>query len=193
MKTFRDTAGREWAITIDVNAIKRVMKSSFDYLGEPLKVNLLALVEPDSDLLKKVVEYPPLVCDIAYALCKPQCDEKNISDEDFGRAMGGDVLEKVLDCILEETVDFFPLGRRAVLKKVLEKSQTFAEKAKTLMAARLAAGELDAAIDAILEPELERMKRLQGQEKVLPTIGTGTASSLPASSESIPVLEPSLS
>ena len=135
MKTFRDTAGREWAITIDVNAIKRVMKSSFDYLGEPLKVNLLALVEPDSDLLlKKVVEYPPLACDIAYALCKPQCDEKNITDEDFGRAMGGDVLEKVLECILEETVDFFPLGRRAVLKKVLEKSQTFAEKAKTLMA-----------------------------------------------------------
>lgn len=190
MKTFRDTAGREWAITIDVNAIKRVMKSSFDYLGEPLKVNLLALVEPDSDLLKKVVEYPPLACDIAYALCKPQCDEKNITDEDFGRAMGGDVLEKVLECILEETVDFFPLGRRAVLKKVLEKSQTFAEKAKTLMATRLAAGELDAAIDAILEPELQKLER---QEKVLPTIGTGTASSWPASSESIPVPEPSLS
>lgn len=181
MKTFRDTAGREWTITIDVNAIKRVMKSSFDYLGEPLKVNLLGLVEPDSDLLKKVVEYPPLVCDIAYALCKPQCDEKNVSDEDFGRAMGGDVLEKVLDCILEETVDFFPQGRRTVLRKVLSKSQTFAEKAKMLTAARVESGELDAAIDAILEPELQKL-----QEKAPRTIGTGTASSLPESSGSIP-------
>ena len=120
MKTLRDTTGREWAITIDVNAIKRVMKSSFDYLGEPLKVNLLALVEPDSDLLKKIIGYPPLVCDIAYAICKPQCDAKNVSDEEFGRAMGGDVLEQVLELILEETVDFFPQGRRAILRKVLE-------------------------------------------------------------------------
>jgi hypothetical protein len=184
MKTFRDTTGREWAITIDVNAIKRVMKSAFDYLGEPLKVNLLALVEPDSDLLKKIIGYPPLVCDIAYALCKPQCDEKGISDEEFGRSMGGDVLERVLDLILEETVDFFPQNRRAVLRKVLSKSRTFAEKAKALMAARLEAGELDAAIDAVLEPEL---KKLQGQvqEKALPTIGTGSASSWQGSSASI--------
>ena len=185
MKTFRDTAGREWAITIDVGAIKRVMKAPIEHLGEPLKVNLLALVEPDSDLLKKVIAYPPLVCDIAYALCKPQCDEKNISDEEFGRAMGGDVLEKVLDLVLEETVDFFPKWRRTVLKRVLEKSRTFAEKAQTLTAARLAAGELDAAIDAVLEPELQRL-----QEKAPPMIGTGTATSLPASSASIRSEEP---
>ncbi len=119
MKTFRDTAGREWAITVDVNAIKRVLKAPIEHLGEPVKVNLLELVDPDGDLLKKVVAYPPLVCDIAYALCKPQCDEKNVSDEEFGRAMGGDVLERVLDLLIEETVDFFPQGRRAVLKKVL--------------------------------------------------------------------------
>lgn len=181
MKPFRDTAGREWAITIDVNAIKRVMKAPIEHLGEPLKVNLLALVEPDSDLLKKVVEYPPLVCDIAYAICKPQCDEKNVSDEEFGRAMGGDVLEKVLDCILEETVDFFPQGRRTVLQKVLGKSQTFAAKAKTLMAARLESGELDAAIDALLEPEL---RKLQGQEKVPPTTGIGSVGNSAASSAS---------
>ena len=179
MKTFRDTSGREWAIAVDVGAIKRVMKAPIEHLGEPLKVNLLALVEPESNLLKKVVEYPPLVCDIAYALCKPQCDEKNISDEDFGRAMGGDVLEKVLDLVLEETVDFFPQGRRVVLKRVLEKSQTFAEKARALTTARLAAGDLDAAIDAVLELELQKLQAVQ-------TTGTGTASSLPASSASTP-------
>jgi hypothetical protein len=189
MKTFRDTAGREWAITVDVNAIKRVLKAPIEHLGEPVKVNLLELVDPDGDLLKKVVAYPPLVCDIAYALCKPQCDEKNVGDEEFGRAMGGDVLERVLDLLIEETVDFFPQGRRAVLKKVLSKSQAFAEKARTLIETRLAAGELDAAIDAILEPEL---KRLQGiDDGTLPPIGTGSAGNLPASSASTPAQEPS--
>ncbi len=183
MKTFRDTAGREWAITVDIGAIKRVMKASIEHFGDPLKVNLLALVEPDSELLKKVIEYPPLVCDIAYAICKPQCDAKNIGDEEFGQALGGDVLEKALDCILEETIDFFPQSRRAVLQKVLEKSQAFAEKAKTLTSARLAAGELDAAIDMVLEQELQK---LQGppQQEAPPTTGTGTASSSPESSAS---------
>ena len=190
MKTFRDTVGREWAIAVDVNAIKRVMKAPIEHLGEPIKVNLLELVDPDGELLKKVIAYPPLVCDIAYAICKPQCDAKNVSDEEFGRAMGGDVLEQVLELILEETVDFFPQDRRAVLKRVLSKSQSFAEKAKTLMAARLAAGELDAAIDALLEPEL---RKLQGQEKTLPTSGTGSAGNLPASSASMPDPTPSLS
>jgi hypothetical protein len=189
MKTFRDTEGREWAITVDVNAVKRVMKSQFDYLGEPLRVNLLALVEPDSDLLKKVLEYPPLLCDIAYAICKPQCDEKNTRDEDFGKAMGGDVLENVLDVILEETIDFFPAGRRTVLKKVLTKSQTFAEKAKALTTARLATGELEAAIDAVLEPELKRLESpMQGE--AAPTLGTNTAGNLPESSASTPDREP---
>jgi hypothetical protein len=186
MKTFRDTAGREWAITVDVNAIKRVMKAPIEHMGEPLKVNLLALVEPESDLLKKLIEFPPLVCDIAYAMLKPQCDERQVSDEDFGRAMGGDVLEKVLDLILEETVDFFPQGRRKVLQRMLMKSQTFAEKAQALMTARLEAGELDAAIDAALEPEL---KKFEGQEKALPTTGTGTASPSPESLASTPVQE----
>jgi hypothetical protein len=184
MKTFRDTAGREWAITVDVNAIKRVMKAPIEHLGEPLKVNLLELFDPDGELLKKVIAYPPLVCDIAYALCKPQCDEKNVSDEEFGRSMGGDVLERVLDLVIEETIDFFPQGRRAVLKKVLTKSQAFAEKAKTLIETRLAAGELDAAIDALLEPELKKLA--EG-----PTNGTGSAGNLQASSASTPAQEPS--
>ena len=47
MKTFRDAAGREWTITVDVGAIKRVMKAPIEYLGEPMKVNLLELVDPD--------------------------------------------------------------------------------------------------------------------------------------------------
>lgn len=181
MKTFRDMAGREWSISVDVNAIKRVLKAPIEHLGEPVKVNLLELVDPDGDLLKKVVAYPPLVCDIAYVLCKPQCDEKGVSDEEFGRAMGCDVLEKALDAILEETIDFFPESRRAVLQTVLAKSQAFAQKAKSLVAARLAAGELEAAIDAVLAPELQKL-----EPKIPPSVGTGSVGSWPESSASTP-------
>jgi hypothetical protein len=179
MKTFRDTAGREWAIVVDVAAVKRVMKAPIEYFGEPLKANLLALVEPDSELLKRVVAYPPLLCDIIYAICQPQCLEKGISDEEFGRAMGGEVLEKVLDLMLEETIDFFPPVRRSVLRKVLEKSRAFAEKARALAETRIAAGELDQALDQALAEEWAKLAPP-------PPIGSGTATSSPVSSGSIP-------
>ena len=160
MITVQDAAGRSWSITVDVNALKRVMRANLEYMGEPLtKVNLLSLVEPDSDLLKKVVEYPPLVCDIAYVVCQPQCAEKNVSDEDFGRAMSGECLEKMLDGILEETVGFFPPARCAVLKRVLDKSRAFSQKAETLTKARLDEGMVDQAIDAILGPCSRTSKR----------------------------------
>jgi len=39
---------------------------------------------------------------------------------------------------LEETVAFFPQGRRTLLKRILDKSRTFAAKAQELTEARLA-------------------------------------------------------
>ena len=183
MKTFRDTAGREWCITVDVNAVKRVMKAPIEFFGEPLRVNLLSLVEPNCDLLKKMADYPPLICDVVYALCKPQCNEKNVTDEEFGRAMGGDVLQNVLECLIEETIDFFPEYRRKFLRKVLEKGRAFDLRVKEMRTTRLNSGELDAAIDQILETEWQKLS-------ILPTNGTGSVGSLPALSGSIPGQEP---
>lgn len=179
MKTFRDTTGREWAIAVDLPAISRVMKAGIEYMGEPIKVNLLALLEPDSDLLKKALHYPPMVGGIVYALCQPQCVEKSIGDEDFARGLDGDVLGKALDCILEETIGFFPQDRRTVLGKVFEKSRLFAAKAQKLAKAKVESGELERTIDALLEPELKKLEAPLG-------IGIGTAGNSSASPASTP-------
>ena len=59
-----------------------------------------------------------------YVLCKPEADERNVSDEDFGRAMAGDAIEQATTTLLEELVDFFPKGRRELLAKALGKIRT---------------------------------------------------------------------
>jgi hypothetical protein len=94
------------------------------------------------------------------------------------------VLERALDLILEETVDFFPESRRAILRKVLEKGRAFDQKVKSLWATRLAMGELDQIIDQVLQAELKKLEAPLSN-------GTGSAGSLPALSASIPVPEPS--
>ena len=111
MKTFTDNAARAWTIQVNVDALKRV-KSLLD-------VDLMEAV--DGKLLQRMLDEPILLCDIIYAMCKPQADAASVTDEDFGRAMAGDAIDNATQALLEELVDFFPQRRRALLTKVLDK------------------------------------------------------------------------
>ncbi len=154
MKTFNDNAGRTWTITVNVGAIKRVKSL--------LSVNLMDAVE--GKLLERLISDPILLCDVIYAVCKPEADAKEISDEDFGRSMAGDAIDFATSALLEELCDFFPQGRRKLLRKALEKLRKLESLAMTAAEARLDSPELETRMQTLLS-------------------GTGDSSgSLPASS-----------
>ena len=140
MKTFNDNAGRTWTVAINVDAIKRVKSL--------LCVNLLEAVE--GKLIERLVSDPVMLCDVLYALCKPEADAKQITDEDFGRAMAGDAIDHGTTCLLEELVDFFPLARRQVLAKALAKLKAFQKKAVETASKRLDDPKLDQQLEALL-------------------------------------------
>ncbi|NLX59571.1 MAG: hypothetical protein GXY74_10840 [Phycisphaerae bacterium] len=127
MRTFVDNAGRTWTVAVNVDAIKRVRTLC--------NVNLLEIVE--GDLLGRLANDPILLCDVLYAVCKPELDAKGVSDEDFGRAMGGDVIEAATAAFLEEMVGFFPSPKRAVLAKALGKLRVLEERALRAVETRL--------------------------------------------------------
>ena len=132
MRTFVDNAGRTWTISIHVAAIKKVK----GLLG----VDLYGLVDGSFEGLGKLIADPVALVDVLYCLCKDEADKLGVSDEDFGRAMGGDSLNRASDAFLAEYTDFFPDPRvRAGLTKVLEK----ARKVEGLVMARMET-ELDA-------------------------------------------------
>lgn len=140
MKTFKDNADRTWTVTVNVDAIKRVRSL--------LDVNLMDAV--DGKLLERLVSDPVLLCDVIYVICKPEADSKDVSDEDFGRAMAGDAIEHATTALLEELVDFFPLGKRRVLQKALGKLKTLEAKALAVAEKRLDSPELEAEMEAAL-------------------------------------------
>ena len=148
MKTFTDNAGQTWTIAINVDCIKRV-KSLLD-------VNLLDVIE--GKLLERFVSDPVLLCDVIFAICKPEAETRNVSDEEFGRAMAGDAIDGATNALLEELVDFFPSGKRLVLGKALAKLKNFETKALTAASKRLDDPELDRRMEAALQqfeyPEL---------------------------------------
>ncbi|MCK4603006.1 MAG: hypothetical protein KAU28_11100 [Phycisphaerae bacterium] len=140
MKTFTDNAGRTWTVNVNVDAIKRV-KSLLD-------VNLMGAV--DGTLLERLVGDPVLLCDIIYCICKTEADAKEISDEDFGRAMAGDAIDHATAALLEELVDFFPSQKRRLLAKALGKLKKLESMALDAAEQKLDSGELEREMQAVL-------------------------------------------
>jgi hypothetical protein len=143
MKTFNDNAGRSWNVDVNVAAIKRVRGLTH--------VNLLDIIE--GTLIEKLVRDPVLLCDVLFAICKPQADERQppVSDEEFGRAMAGDAIELATAALLEELVSFCPSPRdRKNLGRVLEATKKVMDKARDVIEAKLDSGELEKAAERAL-------------------------------------------
>ncbi|MBX3364010.1 MAG: hypothetical protein KF866_04525 [Phycisphaeraceae bacterium] len=159
MKVFKDNAGREWTVEVNVAALKRVKSLA--------GVDLLGVL--DGTLIERLIRDPVLLCDVVYSVCKPQADERGVTDEDFGRAMAGDAIEHATGALLEELVSFCPSPRdRANLGRVLKATRDVMDKARDMVEARLESGELEKAA-----------------EEALQTLGTSSGSA-PASSGSTP-------
>jgi hypothetical protein len=141
MKTFTDNAGRVWTIAINVNAIKRVRGL--------IDVNLLEVIE--GTLLERLIRDPILLCDVVYAVCKPEADALNVTDEQFGQAMAGDAIDQATKALLEELVGFSPSPQgRANLQRILETTWRMIEKAQEVIAARIDSGEIERAAEQLL-------------------------------------------
>ena len=163
MKSFTDNLGRTWTLVVNVAAIKRVRALC--------GVDLNAIVEidrdnnPTAELLERLSTDPVLLVDVLYAVCKTECDQKGVSDEEFGAAMAGDAIEQATAALLDEVVDFFPTAKRAALQKILAATRRIEALAKKKLENILGSAEFEEK----LVSELER--------------STGLSSNAPGSAE----------
>lgn len=134
MKTFTDNTDRSWNIEINVAVVKRVRDLA--------DVDLLEIVE--GKLIERLIRDPILLCDIVYAVCKLQADDRDVTDEEFGRSMAGDAIEHATSALLEELVSFCPSPRdRKNLGRVLEATNRVMDRARDLVEQKLDSGELE--------------------------------------------------
>lgn len=120
MHAFKDNAGRTWEVSITVAQVKRVR----GLLG----IDLYKLIEHEVRPLGELLGNPCDLVDVIYVLCKDQAEAKQITDEQFGAALGGDALEDAANAFLQELIDFFPRQARDGLRKMMAKSQTISAK-----------------------------------------------------------------
>jgi len=146
MRSFKDNADRTWTITLNVYAVKKVR--------DLLNVDLLDLggdqAETGNGLLYRLIADPVLLVDVLYVICKDQADGASVTDEQFGRAMAGDVIDAATRAFLEELADFTPSPRdRARARKVIDATWKLIDRAQDVLDAK-ADVELDRAAEAAL-------------------------------------------
>jgi len=142
MKTFADNAGRTWTISLTIDAAKRVKSL--------LGVNLLELDAGEPPLLTRLGTDVILLCDVIYALVKPQADAAGVTDEQFGSALGGEAVLAAQTAFYEELVDFFRKLGRTDLAKAVDAQRRVIDLAVARIETRIDRLDLQAAVESTL-------------------------------------------
>ena len=146
MSNFKDKNGKAWSLAITVSTVKRVK--------ELAKFDILAMAENESQSLVMLYQDPMTLVDVMYAVCKPQADLANITDEQFGELFDGDSLESATEALVQGILDFFPPRRRLLLEKAVVKLK----EVETLAMERMTT-EMDGIdVNALMEKAIKEMK-----------------------------------
>ena len=164
-----DAEGRTWSTAVSVNAIRRAK----DLVG----VNLLEVF--DGELLARLADDPVLLVNTLYAVCKPQADQRGVSDEAFGELLVGDAIEEAAAALVRGIAAFFQQDRRTVLMRLWAATQKTRTEAIRMAMAKLESPLIDQAIKNAIQQSSEEIDRR------LRSFGASSGSS-PESSAAIP-------
>jgi hypothetical protein len=131
-------------VDVSVATIKRVRTLT--------GINLLEVIQ--GELIEQLSSDPILLADCLYAVCQPQAVREGVSDEAFGQALAGDVIDRATTALLEGLIEFFPEPKRRLLEKATAKYRQVQTQALALVEAKLDSPELEAKILKDLEAEL---------------------------------------
>ena len=98
MATFRDEEGRSWDLVVTAAEFRRCRRA--------LALNLAECVA--GELMQRLDGDPALLVDVIYVCCQPQAEQRQVSDEAFGRALAGESYYAAKLAFWEALADFFP-------------------------------------------------------------------------------------
>ena len=135
---FVDSLGRSWIVSLDFAAAKRV-KATVKITNEEGEEIPFDIIDAGAiGLTMQALRSRYLtVGETIYAICRPQADQKGVSEEQFLEGVAGDSLDEAADVIEDELVNFFPRSLREVAKVMFRKAKEVRAKALTQAAENL--------------------------------------------------------
>lgn len=142
MKAFVDAAGRTWTIALTIDSVKRVR----GLLG----INLLEPEQGDPPVLTRLGTDVILLCDVVFALVKPQADALGVTDEQFGAALDGDAALAAQTAFYAELVDFFRQSKRMDRARMVSLQQQVIEMQVQRIETRIQRFDIEGELDRML-------------------------------------------
>jgi hypothetical protein len=117
---FKDSEGREWDVGLPWDVVRR--------LKDKEGINLLEFAEDKFAKFREVMSDPLAMLDLLWAIVKPQAEAKQMTRDQFEKAMGGDALYEA-QLSFEGAYLFFTHNpkTRSALKRLLEKQKAMQE------------------------------------------------------------------
>lgn len=153
--TFRDRSNRDWRVEWDGLLLDDVRTQTTIDLAD-LSGGGLAIIETDAPKLVKVLA----------VLLREQIAGAKLSNEQFSKAIRGDVLTSAFAAVLEAAADFFPQDTWSGIQRHLTSQRTFRTnwiKVKPLLA-KLNEPEMESLRPAVLQALTEMMGGIDGQQ-----------------------------
>ena len=127
MNCFKDKTGRQWTLDLNVgSAMRGKAETGFDV------VNVIQINDNGADTtsLQKLTDDVFLLVSVLYSLCKPQVAQANMTDEQFAEQFDAEVIEKALDALVLEIINFSQPMKKKMLTLIYEKTRSFRAKAE---------------------------------------------------------------
>ena len=114
MRKFKDEAGREWIVRVDVGTIRRARdRHSIDLDG----------ILSESEPLRRLADDIVLRVDILWCCVEEQAKQRGVTAGQFAEGLYGEAIESATEALMEAIIDFFPKSRRDLMLKVWNKSR----------------------------------------------------------------------
>jgi len=123
MKSFKDSTGREWAITLTLGAAMKVKSK--------LGVDLLQPEEGDPPLLSRLGTDEMLLAEVICCLLENQFEKHGVTEDDIRDAFDGQTLLASQKAFYGELVDFFQSRGRIDRAKAVAKQMALIDLAIT--------------------------------------------------------------
>lgn len=113
MAKFTDAAGREWDVTITAWAIRSI-KSAMGF-------DVVDIKSGDVPYPAKLMTDDLFLADMLWAICKPECEAQDVSEDAFFKGLDGATLKNANKVLMQELIRYFDSTARPQLSASLKK------------------------------------------------------------------------
>jgi parvulin-like peptidyl-prolyl isomerase len=121
---WKDAGGREWSTAITAATVKRVLESA-------------GVLLTDLETIERIERDVLLLADVLCAIAAPQREGRQVTSEQFGELLYGEVIDQAAASLRQDIIDFFPPGRRKIIQQIYQTTQKLEQETVSMLEARL--------------------------------------------------------